>query len=379
MIAAEVTGLVIDAIRKIASWDSAAPAPTSRRPPHARTSRQRRRSPTRPLPASPVALSRPEAGREQLRRLRAERAAQRATRMRESPTAARRQRGRCVSTSLAHVRVSWATTFYRHVRPSPSLQWRVIDLDASARRMVSAPHMDHELSWFGGVIGITSGEREEQHEQVDVARRSFFADRHATLSGVGAATLAAGGATLQAQSAGSGRRQPRRHPQDNGWTSSPASTDFCSTPRPPTASGARCCLEQLSDIQPSRLWPERRDSAVVIVVRHFATVFAHNDAMWAKYGAIMSQRINFSDPQSQKPATINVYNSASHAAALPSLGNTLDSVPKRGCISRCVRWPLDSSPAGWPTPPERTSMPCATRSSAIWSPTRTWCRRGLSR
>jgi intracellular sulfur oxidation DsrE/DsrF family protein len=72
------------------------------------------------------------------------------------------------------------------------------------------------------------------------------------------------------------------------------------------------------------------DSAVVIVVRHFSTVFAYSDAMWAKYGAIMSQRINFSDPQSQKPATINVYNSASHAAALPSLGNTLDSVLKRG-------------------------------------------------
>ena len=76
--------------------------------------------------------------------------------------------------------------------------------------------------------------------------------------------------------------------------------------------------------------PEDSDSAIVIVLRHFATVFAYNDAVWTKYGTTISQRINFSDPQTNKPATSNVYNSASHAGVLPSLGNTLDAVLKRG-------------------------------------------------
>ena len=49
-----------------------------------------------------------------------------------------------------------------------------------------------------------------------LARRSFFSRIGTGLTAaVGAATLAAGGATVQAQSAGSGRRQPRRHSRDN--------------------------------------------------------------------------------------------------------------------------------------------------------------------
>jgi len=88
------------------------------------------------------------------------------------------------------------------------------------------------------------------------------------------------------------------------------------------------------------------------VLRHFSTVFAYNDAMWAKYGAIMSQRSNFSDPQSQKPATINVYNSASHAAARPSLGNTLDSVLNRGVHLAVCQMASRLFAGGLATPPE---------------------------
>jgi hypothetical protein len=165
-----------------------------------------------------------------------------------------------------------------------------------------------------------------------LARRSFFSRIGTGLSAaVGAATLAAGGATLQAQSAGSGRRQLRRHPQDNWLDELPGQHRLLLDTT--TANGFGSALLYSNNFLISSqagYGLKDADSAVVIVVRHFATVFAYNDAMWAKYGAIMSQRINFSDPQSQKPATINVYNSASHAAALPSLGNTLDSVLKRG-------------------------------------------------
>jgi len=166
---------------------------------------------------------------------------------------------------------------------------------------------------------------------LQLARRSFLLQLGTGVSAVLGSTLAAGGATVQAQSAGSGRRQPRRYAQDNWMDEVPGQHRLLLDTT--TANGIGSALLYANNFLISSqagYGLKDADSAVVIVVRHFSTVFAYNDAMWAKYGAIISQRINFNDPQTQKPATINVYNSASHVAALPSLGNTLDSVLKRG-------------------------------------------------
>jgi intracellular sulfur oxidation DsrE/DsrF family protein len=70
--------------------------------------------------------------------------------------------------------------------------------------------------------------------------------------------------------------------------------------------------------------------AVVIVMRHNSTPFAYNDAIWAKYGAVLAQRGNVTDPQTQAPPKVNLYNSPALAAALPSQGTTLDSLIKKG-------------------------------------------------
>jgi hypothetical protein len=56
---------------------------------------------------------------------------------------------------------------------------------------------------------------------------------------------------------------------------------------------------------------ENSDLAVAICFRHHATPFAFNDAMWTKYGAAFSDRLDFTDPKTRLPATVNV-----HAAAL---------------------------------------------------------------
>jgi hypothetical protein len=55
---------------------------------------------------------------------------------------------------------------------------------------------------------------------------------------------------------------------------------------------------------------ENGDIAVVICLRHHATPFAFNDAIWAKYGAAFSDRINFVDPKTKAAPSVNV-----HAAA----------------------------------------------------------------
>jgi intracellular sulfur oxidation DsrE/DsrF family protein len=72
------------------------------------------------------------------------------------------------------------------------------------------------------------------------------------------------------------------------------------------------------------------DLSVVICVRHESTAFAFDDAMWAKYGAALSQRIGFSDPKTKEAAGVNVYQSSGYGSQLRNNGVTLDSLTKRG-------------------------------------------------
>jgi hypothetical protein len=163
-----------------------------------------------------------------------------------------------------------------------------------------------------------------------MARRSFLSQLGTgATTAVGAALV--GTATLEAQSAGSARREPPRYAQDDWFDKIQGQHRLLLDTTTPDGLGAALLYANnyLTSSQ-SGYGLKDSDSAIVIVARHFATIFAYNDAIWAKYGAAMSQRINFSDPQTKQPARINVYNSASHAPTLPSLGNTLDGVIKRG-------------------------------------------------
>ncbi len=72
------------------------------------------------------------------------------------------------------------------------------------------------------------------------------------------------------------------------------------------------------------------DTAIVVCMRHFATAFAFNDAVWAKYGPIMATMLEFVDPKTKQPPKTNLLTSAEYGMALPSLGNTIDGVRARG-------------------------------------------------
>lgn len=72
------------------------------------------------------------------------------------------------------------------------------------------------------------------------------------------------------------------------------------------------------------------DVAIVVCLRHFATAFAFNDAIWAKYGKPMSTLLEFADPKTKQAPTTNLLNSAEYGMTLPNLGNTLPAVTKRG-------------------------------------------------
>jgi intracellular sulfur oxidation DsrE/DsrF family protein len=72
------------------------------------------------------------------------------------------------------------------------------------------------------------------------------------------------------------------------------------------------------------------DIAVVVCLRHFATVFAYNDAIWSKYGQAISSLVQFVDPKTKQAPASNLLNSPDYGMALPNFGNSIPSVVKRG-------------------------------------------------
>jgi intracellular sulfur oxidation DsrE/DsrF family protein len=167
--------------------------------------------------------------------------------------------------------------------------------------------------------------------KASVARRSFLSRLGAGLSLVGAA-FATGEADAQAQSVSGGESwKPRRHPQDD-WLDQVAGTHrmVFDTTSPSGLGNALLYASNFFVGNQNGYQLGNGDIAVVLILRHGSTAFAYTDEMWAKYGTLLAQRINFDDPKTNKRPVINVYNSAAHGSSLPSNGNTLDALAKRG-------------------------------------------------
>ena len=162
-------------------------------------------------------------------------------------------------------------------------------------------------------------------EHVHPARRSL-------LSGVGAAiaAIALGPKQAAAQSPGGGF-QPARHQQDEWMTRLPGKHRTiidCAT-----VSGAGEGILYANNLyvgNKNGYQLNESDVAVVVCLRHLATVFAYNDAMWGKYGQAMSSVVQFVDPKTKQAPATNLLNSSDYGRALPNNGNSIPSVVKRG-------------------------------------------------
>jgi hypothetical protein len=156
--------------------------------------------------------------------------------------------------------------------------------------------------------------------------------RRAVISGLGvaAATLAVGAGAGRAQTAAP-RFQPARHAQD-AWLDA-IKGKHRSFIDASTTSGAGEAILYANNLYESNKTgyqlPES-DIAVVACLRHFATAFAFNDAMWKKYGKAMSAMLEFTDPKTKQAPSTNLLNSTDYGMTLPNFGNTIDSVVKRG-------------------------------------------------
>jgi hypothetical protein len=156
--------------------------------------------------------------------------------------------------------------------------------------------------------------------------------RRSVMSGLGAAiaAFALGSKTAAAQTPAA-RFQPARHQQD-AWLDAIAGKHrtFIDASTPRGAGEAMLYANNLYEANKTGYTMPENDVVVVACLRHFATPFAYNNAIWAKYGKAMSMMIEFADPKTKQAPSTNLLNSPAYGMALPNLGNTIDSVVKRG-------------------------------------------------
>jgi intracellular sulfur oxidation DsrE/DsrF family protein len=164
-----------------------------------------------------------------------------------------------------------------------------------------------------------------------VARRSFLARLGAGISVAGASLVAgAPPAAAQASAAGSGRFQPARHAQDDWVDQLPGKHRLVfDATEAPNFGAALAYANNFFVASESGYGLKDADAAVIIIARHFATPFAYKDAMWVKYGAMLTGVTKMSDPKTKQPPAFNLYNTAGYDD-LPSMGTTVDAVVKRG-------------------------------------------------
>jgi hypothetical protein len=155
-----------------------------------------------------------------------------------------------------------------------------------------------------------------------LARRAFFSKLGAGLAAGGAVGAAA--TPAQAQSAEGGRFQPPRHEQDDWFDQIPGKHRFVvDAPTPAGFSDALQFLNNYFNVNKNAYALQDGDLAVVLIARHLSTLFAYNDAVWAKYGALITRRTNYNDPKTNQPPAVNLFN-------VTDRGITLDSLVKRG-------------------------------------------------
>lgn len=167
----------------------------------------------------------------------------------------------------------------------------------------------------------TESEDDMFGSKAGVARRSFLMRLGAGTTLFG--TAVAGAASPTAQSGGSAEWRSARHPQDD-WLDLPGTHRFIFDTT--TTQGLRNAVLYANNFfvgNQTGYGLKDADIAVVLVMRHNATAFAYNDAMWAKHGQALSKIVELSDPKTKEPYTVNALLSGGG-------GMTLDGLTKRG-------------------------------------------------
>ena len=161
------------------------------------------------------------------------------------------------------------------------------------------------------------------------ARRLFL-----TRLGVGVGALGAGalGASPEEVQSGSSQRwQPARHDLDDWYDRIPGKHRMVfDTTTPDGLNLAMQFSTAFYEANGDGYGLADGDLAVILVVRYRSTAFGYNDAIWAKYGTLLSENLNhFVDPKTKEAPAVNVYATA---------GGRLDVLLKKGANTAvCAR------------------------------------------
>jgi hypothetical protein len=158
--------------------------------------------------------------------------------------------------------------------------------------------------------------------------------RRSAMTGVGAAVAAAAAAVFGSRTASAQTSAPfqaARHPQDAWLDKVPGKhRNFIDASTVSGAGEAVLYANNLYEANASGYSLTDADVAVVVCFRHFATTFAYNDVIWAKYGKVFSAMLNFTDPKTKQPPSTNLLFSADYGMELSNFGRTIPAVVKRG-------------------------------------------------
>jgi len=160
-------------------------------------------------------------------------------------------------------------------------------------------------------------------------RRSFLTSMNAGVASL-AALAVSGVARAQSKPAATSRFEPARHDKDDWYDQIPGKHRMVfDTTSFEGFTDAILFSNNFFRANKAAYGLSDSDLAVVIIARHRSTPFGYNDAMWTKYGKVMSARSKAEDPKTKGAPSVNMFNSTEHAALL-SRGTTLDALAKMG-------------------------------------------------
>jgi intracellular sulfur oxidation DsrE/DsrF family protein len=160
-------------------------------------------------------------------------------------------------------------------------------------------------------------------------RRSFMARLASAVAAFGGA--GALGAAPAAAATVPGPWSPTRHAQDDWFDTLPGQHRFFFDTTSPIGAGEGITFaSNFFAASKAGYGLEESQNAVVIGLRHHATPFAFSDAIWAKYGAVFSDRIKFMDPKTNVAPVVNVYLTTGYGTALQNRETTLAMMAQRG-------------------------------------------------
>jgi intracellular sulfur oxidation DsrE/DsrF family protein len=136
-------------------------------------------------------------------------------------------------------------------------------------------------------------------------KRSFIGKLWTGLTAIGAASLLTPAA--QAQSTNK-NWQPARHDLDDWYDQIPGKHRLVfDTVDPNGFASAMTYGNTFYRANDEGYGLKADDLAVIFIARARSTAFGYNDAIWARYGETLSQRMNITDPRTKQPAKVNIH------------------------------------------------------------------------